>query len=68
MLLVELWHGGLSDEAVEDITNVNLHVSRFPGLRLEDEVPRPFGVVAAQDAADQGACVGRVAGGNQPAN
>ncbi|MEQ1485399.1 transposase [Methyloglobulus sp.] len=39
MLLVGLWHGGLSDEAVEDIANVNLHVSRFPGLPLEDEVP-----------------------------
>jgi hypothetical protein len=28
MLLVGLWHGGLSDEAVKDMTNVNLHVVR----------------------------------------
>ncbi|NOS74167.1 MAG: transposase, partial [Methyloglobulus sp.] len=39
MLLVGLWHGGLSDEAVEDMANVNPHVLCFLGLALEDEVP-----------------------------
>jgi IS5 family transposase len=39
MLLVGIWHGGLSDEAVEDMTNANLHVMRFLGLNLEDDVP-----------------------------
>jgi IS5 family transposase len=36
---VGLWHGGLSDEAVEDMTNVNLHVLCFLGLVLEDDGP-----------------------------
>lgn len=39
MLLVGIWHGGLSDEAVKDMANSNLHVMRFLGLYLEDEVP-----------------------------
>ena len=39
MLLVGLWHGGLSDQAVEDMANVNLHVLCFLGLSLEDDVP-----------------------------
>jgi len=39
MLLVGIWHGGLSDEGVEDIANANLHVMRFLGLALEDDVP-----------------------------
>ena len=39
MLLAGLWHGGLSDEAVEDMANVNLHVLCFLGLALEDDVP-----------------------------
>lgn len=39
MLLVGIWHGGLSDEAVEDMANANLHVMRFLGLQLEDDVP-----------------------------
>lgn len=39
MLLVGLWNGGLSDESVEDMANVNLHVMRFLGLDLEDNVP-----------------------------
>lgn len=39
MLLVGIWHGGLSDEAVEDMANSNLHVMRFLGLSLEDDVP-----------------------------
>jgi len=39
MLLVGLWHGGLSDEAVEDMANVNLHVLCFLSLALEDDVP-----------------------------
>ena len=39
VLLVGLWHGGLSDEAVEDMANVNLHVLCFLGLALEDDVP-----------------------------
>lgn len=39
MLLVGIWHGGLSDESVEDMANSNLHVMRFLGLTLEDDVP-----------------------------
>ena len=39
MLLVGIWHGGLSDESVEDTANSNLHVMRFLGLSLEDDVP-----------------------------
>jgi transposase, IS5 family len=39
MLLVGIWHGGLSDEAVEDMANANLHVMRFLKLTLEDSVP-----------------------------
>ncbi|QOJ23532.1 MAG: transposase [Gammaproteobacteria bacterium] len=39
MLLVGIWHGGLSDESVEDMANSNLHVMRFLGLSLEDDVP-----------------------------
>ena len=39
MLLTGIWHGGLSDESVEDIANSNLHVMRFLGLSLEDDVP-----------------------------
>ena len=39
MLLVGIWNGGLSDEAVEEMANSNLHVMRFLGLSLEDEVP-----------------------------
>ena len=39
MLLVGIWHGGLSDEAVEDMANANLYVMRFLDLSLEDDVP-----------------------------
>ena len=39
MLLVGIWNNGLSDEAVEDLANSNLHVMRFLGLSLEDDVP-----------------------------
>lgn len=39
MLLAGIWHGGLSDESVEDMANSNLHVMRFLGLSLEDDVP-----------------------------
>ncbi|MBY0483961.1 transposase [Nitrosomonas sp.] len=39
MLLTGIWHGGLSDESVEDMANANLHVMRFLGLSLEDDVP-----------------------------
>ncbi len=39
MLLVGIWNGGLSDESVEDMANANLHVMRFLGLDLEDDVP-----------------------------
>ncbi len=39
MLLVSIWHGGLSDEAIEDMANSNLHVVRFLGLYLENDVP-----------------------------
>ncbi|MEZ5679120.1 MAG: transposase [Nitrosomonas sp.] len=40
MLLVSLWHGGLSDKSVEDIANANLNVMRFLGLDLEDTEAR----------------------------
>ena len=39
MLLVGIWHGGLTDEAVEDRANSNLDVMRFLNLALEDEMP-----------------------------
>ncbi len=39
MLLVGIWNGGLNDESVEGMTNPNLHVMRFLGLSLEDDVP-----------------------------
>ncbi len=39
MLLTGMWHGGLSDESVEDMANANLHVMRFLGLSLEDDIP-----------------------------
>ena len=39
MLLIGIWNGGLSDESVEDMANSNLHVMRFLGLSLEDDVP-----------------------------
>jgi len=39
MLLTGIWHGGISDESVEDMANSNLHVMRFLGLSLEDDVP-----------------------------
>ena len=39
MLLTGIWHGGLSDESVEDMANANLHVMRFMSLSLEDDVP-----------------------------
>jgi IS5 family transposase len=39
MLLVGLWHAGLSDQGVEDMANVNLHVMCFLDLSLEDDVP-----------------------------
>ncbi len=39
MLLVGIWHGDLSDEAVEDMANANLYVMRFLGLSLEDDIP-----------------------------
>ena len=39
ILLVGIWNGDLSDEAVEDAANSNLHVLRFLGLNLEDDVP-----------------------------
>ncbi|SEG02502.1 transposase [Nitrosomonas ureae] len=39
MLLAGIWNGGLSDESVEDMANSNLHVMRFLGLSIEDDVP-----------------------------
>ncbi|MBA3756016.1 MAG: transposase [Nitrosomonas sp.] len=38
MLLVGIWNRCLSDEAVEDMANASLHVMRFLGLNLEDDV------------------------------
>lgn len=39
MGLAVIGHDGLSDEAVEDMANSNLHVMRFLVLNLEDDVP-----------------------------
>jgi transposase, IS5 family len=39
MLLVGMRHGGLSDETVEGMVNVYLHLLGFLGLSLEDDVP-----------------------------
>ncbi|QOJ23293.1 MAG: transposase [Gammaproteobacteria bacterium] len=39
MLQTGIWNGGLSDESVEGMTNSNLHVMRFLGLSMEDDVP-----------------------------
>lgn len=39
MMLVGIWNGGLSNEAIEDMANSNLHVMRFLELSLEDDVP-----------------------------
>lgn len=39
MLLVGIWNDGFSDEVVEDMANANLHVMRFLGIKLEDDVP-----------------------------
>ncbi len=39
MLLVGIWNDGLSDESVEEMANSNLHVMRFLGLLLEDDIP-----------------------------
>ncbi len=39
MLLTGIWYGRHSDESVEDMANANLHVMRFLGLSLEDDVP-----------------------------
>jgi len=38
MLLVGIWHNGLSDDAVEDMASANLHVMRFLDLPLEDNI------------------------------
>lgn len=54
MLLVEIWHGDLSDEAVEDMANSNLHVMRFLGLNLESDVLcGSFRVIPFQNSADR---------------
>jgi len=39
MLLVGIWHSGISDEAVDSMANANLHVMRFLDLFLEDDIP-----------------------------
>jgi len=39
MLLVGIWHGDLSAEAVDDIVNSNQYVILFLGWCLEDNVP-----------------------------
>ena len=41
-LVIGIWNGGLSDESVVDMANSNLHVIRFLGLSLEDDVPDHF--------------------------
>ncbi len=37
--IVGIRHGGLSNEAIEDMANANLYVMRFLGLSLEDDAP-----------------------------
>ncbi len=37
--MVGLWHGGISDESVEDMANANLHAMKFLVLNMEDDVP-----------------------------
>lgn len=44
ILLVGMWQDGLSDEAVEDRVNSNLHVMRFLDLNLEEDVPNHSGL------------------------
>jgi IS5 family transposase len=39
MRLVGIWNGGLSDENVEEQANSNLHVMKFLGLSMEEDVP-----------------------------
>jgi IS5 family transposase len=39
MRLVGIWNGGLSDENVEAQANSNLHVMKFLGLSMEEDVP-----------------------------
>jgi len=65
MLLAGIWHGGLSDEAVEDMANSNLHVMRFLGLYLEDDVRDSFGIVPFQNPTDRSWRMGWIAGDDQ---
>ena len=52
MVLVGIWNGDLSDESVEDMANSNLHVMRFLGLSLEDDVRDSLGAIALSNPAD----------------
>ncbi|MBS0300533.1 MAG: transposase [Proteobacteria bacterium] len=58
MLLTGIWNGGLSDESVEDMANSNLHVMRFLGLSLEDDVRDSFRTIAFPNPADGGRRLG----------
>ncbi|WP_369668812.1 transposase [Nitrosomonas cryotolerans] len=49
MLLVGIWHGGLSDEAVEDMANANLYVMRFLALVSGRRCSRSFSAVSFQN-------------------
>ncbi|MDR4653062.1 MAG: transposase [Nitrosomonas sp.] len=58
----------ISDESIEDMANANLHVIRFLGLDLEDDVRDSFGTFPFQDTPDGCTSLGRLAGTDQPAN
>ena len=49
--IVGIWNSGLSDEAVEDMANSNLHVMRFLGLCLEDDVRDSFRIIPVSEPA-----------------
>ena len=68
MLLVGIWNGGLSDEAVEEMANSNLHVMRFLGLSLEDEVADHSVLSRSRTRLTIAAWVGWLIGANQSPN
>ncbi|MCC8996821.1 MAG: transposase [Nitrosomonas sp.] len=52
MPLVGIWNDDLSDEWMEEMANLNLHVMRFLGLSLEDDGRDSFCATAILNAAD----------------
>lgn len=67
MLLVGSWHGGLSDESIEEMANINLHVMRFLGLDVEDDV-LSLDAFPFQDTIDESPGLRWFAGTDQPIN